>query len=503
MGGYAGAIDQGTTSTRFIIFDKRGHIKAMAQRDHRQIFPAPGHVEHDANEIWRNTRLVMQEALANAGLAPRDLATIGIANQRETTLIWDRHTGMPLHNALVWQDTRTGPLAAAFARDGGGDRFRAITGLPLASYFSGLKLAWLLDNVAGARARAASGDILFGTIDSWLFWNLTGGKEGGRHVTDVTNASRTQLMNIETLDWDESMLRAFDIPREVLPEIRPSSAIHGEIRDPFGGVPIAGILGDQQAALFGQACFQPGDAKNTYGTGCFVLMNTGETPVASKAGLITTLAYQRGGQKPVYALEGSIAITGALVQWLRDNLGLIRESAEIEALARSVNDNGDVYFVPAFSGLYAPHWNESARGIIAGLTRFANKGHIARAALESTAYQTRDVLQAMAKDSGIAITELRCDGGMSQNDFLMQFQAGILDLPVLRPEMTETTALGAAYAAGLAMGYWRDTDEIKANWRVGIRWQPDMADDARQALLKSWDKAVRRAFDWKEDGVEG
>ena len=503
MGGYVGAIDQGTTSTRFIIFDKRGDIKAMAQRDHRQIFPAPGHVEHDADEIWQNTRHVMQEALAKAALAPRDLAAIGIANQRETTLIWDRHTGEPLHNALVWQDTRTGPLAAAFARDGGGDRFRAITGLPLASYFSGLKLAWLLDNVGSARARAASGDILFGTIDTWLFWNLTGGADGGLHLTDVTNASRTQLMNLKTLDWDESMLRAFEIPREVLPEIRPSSAIHGAARDPFEGVPIAGILGDQQAALFGQACFRPGEAKNTYGTGCFVLMNTGETPVASNAGLITTLAYQRGGLKPVYALEGSIAVTGALVQWLRDNLGLIRESAEIEALARSVDDNGDVYIVPAFSGLYAPHWNESARGIIAGLTRFANKGHIARAALESTAYQTRDVLRAMAEDSGIAIPELRCDGGMAQNDFLMQFQADILDLPVLRPKMTETTALGAAYAAGLATGYWRDTDEIKANWEADTRWRPDMAIDVRRKLVKSWDKAVRRAFDWKEDEGDG
>ncbi|MDR3462747.1 MAG: glycerol kinase GlpK, partial [Beijerinckiaceae bacterium] len=379
----------------------------------------------------------------------------------------------------------------------------AITGLPLASYFSGLKLAWLLDHVARARARAASGDILFGTIDTWLFWNLTGGANGGLHITDVTNASRTQLMNLETLDWDESMLRAFDIPREVLPEIRPSSAIHGAVRDPFEGVPIAGILGDQQAALFGQACFEPGEAKNTYGTGCFVLMNTGETPVASKAGLITTLAYQRGGEKPVYALEGSIAVTGALVQWLRDNLGLIRDSAEIEALARSVSDNGDVYIVPAFSGLYAPHWNERARGIIAGLTRFADKGHIARAALESTAYQTRDVLQAMATDSGIAIPELRCDGGMAQNDFLMQFQADILDLPVLRPAMTETTALGAAYAAGLATGYWRDTDEIEAYWKVDTRWRPTMNADVRQRLVRSWDKAVKRALDWTEDEGEG
>jgi glycerol kinase len=499
MPDFIGAIDQGTTSSRFIVFDKRGRIKAVAQREHEQIFPKPGHVEHDPEEIWTNTKLVMREALRKAEIEPKQLKAIGITNQRETTLIWDRHTGKPLHNALVWQDTRNDTLVAHYAKDGGIDRFRDITGLPLASYFAGLKLRWLLDHVKGARKKARDGDVLFGTIDSWLVWNLTGGVDGGLHITDVTNASRTQLMNLKTLAWDESMLRTFDIPPDMLPKIVSSSEIYGESRDPFEGVPVAGILGDQQAALFGQACFTPGEAKNTYGTGCFVLMNTGEEPVHSKAGLVTTLAYQLDGAKPVYALEGSIAVTGSLVQWLRDNLGLIKESADVEALARTVEDNGDVYFVPAFSGLYAPHWRESARGVVTGLTRYANKGHLARAALESTAYQTRDVLEAMEKDSKIPIKELRSDGGMVANDLLMQFQADILDVPVVRPKITETTALGAAYAAGLATDYWRSTAELTENWGVDHRWHPKMTAKTRKALTRSWDKALARSFDWKDE----
>ncbi|GJE18926.1 glycerol kinase GlpK [Methylobacterium marchantiae] len=498
MSRYVGAIDQGTTSTRFIVFDRGGAIVAVAQREHEQIYPRPGHVEHDANEIWRNTRTVMREALEKAGLQPSDLVSIGITNQRETTLIWDRATGRPLHNALVWQDTRVDGLVAGFARDGGKDRFRAVTGLPLASYFSGLKLAWLLDRVPGARAGAEAGDVLFGTMDTWLVWNLTGGPEGGLHVTDATNASRTQLMALDSLDWDAGMISAFAIPRAMLPRIVSSSAVYGETVRPFPGVPIAGILGDQQAALFGQACFAPGEAKNTYGTGCFVLMNTGAAPVPSTRGLVTTLAYRLGDAAPVYALEGSIAITGALVQWLRDNLGLIRDSAEIEPLARTVEDNGDVYFVPAFSGLYAPHWRESARGIIAGLTRYANKGHIARAALEATAYQTREVIEAMETDSGIPITELRADGGMVGNDLLMQFQASLLAVPVLRPKVTETTALGAAYAAGLATGYWAGTGDLVANWGVDHRWHPRLDEAERNRLYAAWGKAVTRSFDWTD-----
>ena len=499
MADFIGAIDQGTTSSRFIVFDRRGRIKAVARREHEQIFPKPGHVEHDPEEIWANTKLVMREALSMAEIEPRQLRSMGITNQRETTLIWDRHSGRPLHNALVWQDTRNDALVAKYARDGGIDRFRKITGLPMASYFAGLKLRWLIDNVKGARKAARAGDVLFGTIDSWLVWNLTGGKDGGLHITDVTNASRTQLMDLKTLAWDESMLRAFDIPPGMLPAIRSSSEVYGECRDPFEGVPIAGILGDQQAALFGQTCFKPGEAKNTYGTGCFVLMNTGEKPVRSKAGLVTTLAYKIGGARPVYALEGSIAVTGALVQWLRDNLGLINDSADIEALARTVEDNGDVYFVPAFSGLYAPHWRESARGVIAGLTRYANKGHLARAALESTAYQTRDVLEAMEEDSKIPIKEMRCDGGMVANNLLMQFQADILDVPVVRPKITETTALGAAYAAGLATDYWAGTAALVENWGVDHRWHPKMAAKTRKALCRSWSKALERSFDWKEE----
>ncbi len=500
---YVGAIDQGTTSSRFIVFDKRGAIKAVAQREHEQIFPKPGWVEHDAAAIWHNTRVVMRDAMKAAGLAAQDLAAIGITNQRETTLVWDRVTGKPLRNALVWQDTRVDALAARFAEDGGRDRFRAKTGLPLASYFAGLKLRWLLDNVKGLRKRAAAGEVLFGTMDSWIAWNLTGGVDGGQHVTDVTNASRTQLMNLKTLQWDAGLLNTFDIPPDMLPSIRSSSEVYGECVGPFAGVSVAGILGDQQAALFGQACFKRGEAKNTYGTGSFVLMNIGEKPVRSKAGLITTLAYRLGDAPPVYALEGSIAVTGALVQWLRDNLGILGDSADVETLARTVEDNGDVYFVPAFSGLYAPHWREDARGILCGLTRYARKGHVARAALEAAAYQTRDVLVAMEKDSTIPIKELRADGGMVANDLLMQFQADILDVPVVRPVVTETTALGAAYAAGLAVGYWKSTAELAENWAVDHRWQPAMAPGKRVALTRSWDKAVQRSLGWKDEKAKG
>jgi glycerol kinase len=493
MTGFIGAIDQGTTSTRFIVFGHDGRQRAVAQREHRQIYPSPGRVEHDALEIWRNTQIVIAEALAGAGLVPGDLAAIGVTNQRETTLLWDRRTGTPLANAIVWQDTRVAGMVAELARDGGPDRFRARTGLPLASYFSGLKLRWLLDHVPEARAKAESGDALFGTIDSWLLWNLT-----GAHLTDVTNASRTQLMDLATLDWDDGLLGEFGIPRAVLPRIVSSSEIYGEARGALGGVKVAGVLGDQQAALVGQTCFKPGEAKNTYGTGCFLLMNTGTRPVPSTSGLITTLAYRFGTDAPCYALEGSVAISGALVQWLRDSLGLIRSSDEIETLARTVEDNGDVYIVPAFSGLYAPYWQAGARGIIAGLTRFANKGHLARAALEATAYQTKEVLDAMVKDSGIAIGTLRCDGGMVVNELLMQFQADLLDVPVVRPIVSETTALGAAYAAGLATGVWGSVDELVGNWQADRVWQPAMGRARRARLFASWQKAVRRSFDWVE-----
>jgi glycerol kinase len=498
MARYIGAIDQGTTSTRFIIFDRRGDIVALDAREHAQIYPQPGWVEHDAAEIWNNTGVVIRGALAKASLLASDLAAIGVTNQRETTVLWNRKTGEPLHNAIVWMDTRTDALVARFAQDGGGDRLRARTGLPLATYFSGLKLAWLFECLPQARGLAKSGDALFGTMDSWLIWNLTGGVNGGLHMTDATNASRTQLMNIETLEWDNSVLQLFDIPRACLPEIRSSSEIYGLSTNILAGVEIGGALGDQHGALLGQACMRAGDAKNTYGTGCFLLMNTGETLPLSRRGLITTLAYKLGEAKPVYALEGSIAIAGALVQWLRDNLGVIRSSKEIEALARSVPDNGDVYFVPAFSGLYAPRWREDARGIIAGLTRFSNKGHIARAALEAAAFQTREVLAAMVADSGVEIAELRVDGGMAVNELLMQFQADILDRVVVRPHCIETTALGAAYAAGLAVGFWKDTNDIVANWRADRRFSPRMDAPERARLIASWDKAVERSLGWKE-----
>jgi glycerol kinase len=487
-----GAIDQGTTSSRFIVFDRSGKIVSLAQREHGQIYPKPGWVEHDPMEIWRNTEAVIAEALSKAALKPADLAAVGVTNQRETTVVWDRKTGEPVHNALVWQDTRVDPLARQYAAEGGPDRFRARTGLPLASYFSGLKLKWILDNGEGLRARAARGELAFGTIDSWLLWNLT----GGEHVTDVTNASRTQLMDLSTLDWDEGMLGAFEIPRSVLPRIASSSEVYAEAKGVLDGVKVAGILGDQQAALVGQACFSPGEVKNTYGTGCFMLMHTGGDIFRSKAGLLTTVAYRFGEAAPCYALEGSVAIAGALIQWLRDNLGLIKTAPEIETLAKSVEDNGDVYIVPAFSGLYAPYWRDDARGIIAGLTRYARAGHFARAALEAVAYQTCDVAHAMEADSGIAITELRADGGMVANQTLMQFQADMLDVPVVCPEVTETTALGAAYAAGLAVGVWRSTDELAANWAAHTRWTPAMPSDRRETLYKSWKKAVGRSFEW-------
>jgi glycerol kinase len=492
-GRYIGAIDQGTSSTRFIVFDKSGAVISAAQKEHRQIYPSPGWVEHDPLEILSNSYEMIGAALARCNLSAGDIAAVGITNQRETSLLWDKATGAPLHNAIVWQDTRVDAAVARFAQSGGQDRFRAKTGLPLASYFSGLKLRWMLEHIPGARQKAEAGEALFGTIDSWLAWNLT----GGLHITDVTNASRTQLMNIAACAWDDEMLAQFDIPSACLPEIHPSSFVYGQIRHaPLQGVKLAGILGDQQAALVGQTCFSPGEAKNTYGTGSFLLLNTGTLPVPSKAGLLTTLAYQFGNEKPHYALEGAIAITGALVQWLRDNLGLIGSAAGIEILARSVENNGDVYIVPAFSGLYAPYWRADARGLIAGLTRFAHKGHIARAALEATAYQVRDVVEAMQNDSGILLRQLKSDGGMVGNELLMQFQADILNAPVIRPRVTETTALGAAYAAGLAVGYWQDTAELRANWAVDKTWTPNMGEAMRDDYYASWKKAVSKSFHW-------
>jgi glycerol kinase len=497
---YIGAIDQGTTSTRFIVFDRGGKIVSLAQKEHRQIYSRPGWVEHDPEEIWQRTKEVVAEAMQQRALRPQDLAAIGITNQRETTLLWDRKTGKPVAHAIVWQDTRVESDVNEFARVFGQDRFRAATGLPLSTYFSSLKIRWLLKNVSGLRERAEAGEILFGNIDTFLVWKLTGGPEGGIHVTDVSNASRTQLMNLRTLAWDSDILAAFEIPAQILPQIRSSSETYGAARlDAIKDVPIAGILGDQQAALVGQACFQPGEAKNTYGTGCFLLMNTGEKPVPSSHGLLTTVAYKFGNYPAIYALEGSVAITGALVQWIRDNLKLIDKSSDIEALARTVADNGGVYFVPAFSGLYAPYWKANARGVIAGLTRFANRGHIARAALEATAFQVREVVEAMEKDSGIALDVLRTDGGMVANELLMQFQSDILNRPVVRPAVNETTALGAAYAAGLAVGFFKDVDELRANWAVDRTWNPQMDAARRDALYTKWKKAVTRSFDWEDD----
>ncbi|MBZ5725286.1 MAG: glycerol kinase GlpK [Acidobacteriia bacterium] len=501
MAGYIGAIDQGTTSTRFLIFDRSGRPAAGAQKEHGQIYPQPGWVEHDPEEIWRRTQEVVVEAMAQRALRSTDLAALGITNQRETTVLWNRRTGRPVAHALVWQDTRVADYIPALSRDGGADRFREKTGLPLSTYFSSLKIRWLLDHVAGVREQAQAGEVLFGTIDTYLVWQLTGGTGGGLHITDCTNASRTQLMDLRTLDWDADLLRAFDIPRAILPEIRSSSEVYGEaVWPPVKGVPIAGILGDQQAALAGQACFQAGEAKNTYGTGCFLLMNTGGEIVPSRYGLLTTVAFQTKGRPASYALEGSVAITGALVQWIRDNFGLIGRSPEIESLARTVEDNGGIYFVPAFSGLYAPYWKHNARGVIAGLTRYTNKGHLARAVLEATAFQTREVVEAMERDAGVPVGVLRVDGGMVENDLLMQFQADILDRVVVRPAVQETTALGAAYAAGLAVGFFRDLDELRSRWAVDRTWKPAMDPRRRERMYGFWKKAVTRSFDWLDAG---
>jgi glycerol kinase len=496
MANYTAAIDQGTTSTRCMIFDQAGRVVAFDQKEHQQIYPQPGWVEHDGLEIWRRTCQVVELALAKAGAKAGDIAAVGITNQRETTLVWDKRTGQPYCNAIVWQDTRTDAICNALAQDGGQDRFRPQTGLPLATYFSGPKLKWILDNVEGVRVAAERGQALFGTVDTWLIWNLTGGPQGGVHVTDVTNASRTSLMNLETLDWDPALLEAMAIPRTCLPAIRPSSAVYGQATGILAGVPVAGDLGDQQAALFGQACFDAGEAKNTYGTGCFMLLNTGTTPVPSRHGLLTTLGYQIGSQPAVYCLEGSIAITGALVQWLRDNLHLFDFSHQVEDYARAVTDSGGVYVVPAFSGLFAPYWRSDARGVIVGLTRYITKNHLCRAALEATAYQTCEVLEAMRKDSGVELTTLKVDGGMVFNDTLMQFQADVLGVPVVRPAVAETTALGAAYAAGLALGFWDELADLRANWRQDKLWQPAMDQATRDRLYAGWKKAVARTFDW-------
>ncbi len=488
------ALDQGTTSTRAILFGHDGRPIASSQVEHRQIFPQTGWVEHDPMEIWANTRKVMGAALADAGTAIKDVVSIGITQQRETTIVWDRTSGQPVYNAIVWQDTRTKSIIDKL---GNPDRFRAQTGLPLATYFCGPKIRWILDNVPGARARADAGDLIAGTIDSWLIWNLT----GGTHITDPTNASRTLLMDLETLDWDDELCEAIGVPRSMLPEIKSSSEIYGYVQNPASmeGVPIAGILGDQQAATFGQACLSPGEAKNTYGTGSFILLNTGTEQVMSQNGLITTVCYKIGDRDTVYALEGSIAMAGSLVQWLRDNLELIKAAPEVEQLANSVPDNGDCYFVPAFSGLYAPYWRSDARGVIVGLTRFINRGHIARAALESAAYQTREVTDAMQVDSGVDLVTLKVDGGMVVNELLMQFQSDILGVEVVRPEVIETTALGAAYAAGLAVGFWEGEDDIRKNWAEGKRWEPQMPDEERQALFDRWKEAVQRTLGWVKE----
>jgi len=500
MADYIGAIDQGTTSTRFIVFRRDGHMVATAQKEHQQIYPQPGWVEHSPAEIWARTLEVISEAMQSKGLAASDLAAVGITNQRETTVVWNRKTGQAVYNAIVWQDTRVSSYVDELAKNGGQDRFRTKTGLPLATYFSGLKIRWILENVPGVRALAETGEVIFGNIDTFLLWNLTGGANGGVHVTDVTNASRTQLMNLETLQWDAEILAEFGIPPAMMPRIASSSEVYGKFAfGPLAGVPLAGDLGDQQAALVGQTCFEPGQAKNTYGTGCFLLLNTGEKPVQSKFGLLTTVAYQFAQQPARYALEGSVAITGALVQWLRDNLNLIHTSAEIESLASAAEDNGGVYFVPAFSGLFAPYWKANARGAILGLTRYATKAHLARAVLEATAFQTREVVEAMEKDSGIPLDVLRTDGGMIVNEVLMQFQADILNRPVVRPAIKETTALGAMYAAGLAVGYYRDLDDLRANWSVEKTWTPTMAADKRERMFRTWKKAVARTFDWVED----
>ncbi|MGW2923196.1 glycerol kinase GlpK [Streptomyces angustmyceticus] len=498
---YVAAIDQGTTSSRCIIFDHGGAIVAVDQREHRQIFPRPGWVEHDAAEIWSTVQAVVAGALTRAGLRADQLSALGITNQRETTVLWDRATGRPVHHAIVWQDTRTAQLCAELGGADGQDRFREATGLPLASYFSGPKAAWLLDEVPELRARAERGEIAFGTIDSWLIWNLTGGIDGGVHVTDVTNAGRTMLMNLSTLQWDPAILSAMNIPAAILPEIRSSAEVYGTAVGQLHGVPVASALGDQQAAVFGQTCYGVGEAKNTYGTGSFLLLNTGNRPVPSKNGLLTTMGYQLGGEAPVYCLEGSIAITGALVQWFRDQLGIIASAEEIEPLAASVPDNGGAYVVPAFSGLFAPYWRSDARGVISGLTGFVTKAHLARAVLEATSWQTREVVDAMFQDSGVRITRLKVDGGMTANSLLMQHQADVLDVPVIRPVVSETTCLGAAYAAGLATGVWQDLDELRTHWKQDAQWTPRMDAPTRDREFAHWRKAVERSFGWlAEDG---
>jgi glycerol kinase len=498
MADYVGALDQGTTSTRFMIFDHQGQVKGIDQKEHEQIFPKPGWVEHNPNEIWERSQEVIAGALSNTGLSLSDLAAVGITNQRETTVVWDKNTGEPVYNAIVWQDTRTDQICNELAADGGQDRFRATVGLPIATYFSGPKVKWILDNVEGARARAEAGDLVFGNIDSWCIWHLTGGVNGGVHITDVTNASRTMLMDLATLSWDDEILAIMGIPKSMLPEIRSSSQVYGDATGVLAGIPVAGDLGDQQAALFGQTCFSPGEAKNTYGTGNFLLLNTGTSPVPSNSGLITGVGYKIGDRPAAYMLEGSIAITGALVQWLRDNLHMISSAPEVETLARTVDDNGGVFFVPAFSGLFAPYWRSDARGVIVGLTRYVNSGHLARAVLEATAWQTKEVVDAMDADSGVALTSLKVDGGMIANDLLMQFQADVLGVPVIRPKVAETTALGAAYAAGLAVGFWREIEDLRANWGMDKEWEPHMDAATRDREYALWKKAVTRTFDWVE-----
>jgi glycerol kinase len=503
MPNFIAAIDQGTTSTRCIIFDKSGNIVGVHQKEHQQFYPRPGWVEHDPMEIWLCTQEVINDALLKASIKKGELAAIGITNQRETTIIWDRKTGKPYYNAIVWQDTRTKAICDHLASNGGKDRFRDKVGLPLTTYFSGPKIQWLLEQVPGVRDAAEKGDAIFGNVDTWLIWWLTGGPGKGAHITDVTNASRTMLMNLETLEWDEVILHELNIPRTLLPQISPSSdpnlwgttQENGVFNDL---VPVCGDLGDQQAALVGQTCFSVGEAKNTYGTGCFMLLNTGEKIIHSQSGLLTTLAYRFGEKKPIYALEGSAAITGALVQWLRDNLEIISTSAQIEELAKTVENNGGIYFVPAFSGVFAPYWRSDARGVIVGLTRYINKGHLARAALEATAYQTKEILDAMEKDSAVTLKALKVDGGMVVNELLMQFQADLLNVPVIRPKITETTALGAAYAAGLAVHFWDNIEELKTNWEIDKRWQPQMSAENRQQLYREWLKAVERTFNWVE-----
>jgi glycerol kinase len=498
MAKYAAALDQGTTSTRFMVFDHGGQVVEIDQREHEQIYPKPGWVEHDPMEIWQRSEEVIKEGLQKGGISAGDIAAVGVTNQRETTVVWEKNSGKPVYNAIVWQDTRTDKICNELSADGGQDRFRPKTGLPIATYFSGPKIKWILDNVDGVRDRAENGEVLFGNIDTWCIWNLTGGPEGGAHVTDVTNASRTMLMDLETQDWDEEILGILGIPRAMLPKVRPSSDVYGEAKGDLAGVPVAGDLGDQQAALFGQTCFSVGEAKNTYGTGCFLLLNTGNEAVPSKSGLITGVGYKIGDQPTVFMLEGSIAITGALVQWLRDNIGLIAASPEIEDLAKTVEDNGGVYFVPAFSGLFAPYWRNDARGVVAGLTRYVNKGHIARAALEATAWQSKEIVDAMNADSGVELTSLKVDGGMVYNELVMQFQSDVLGVPVIRPTVAETTSLGAAYAAGLAVGFWKEVEDLRQNWGKDKEWTPRMDSAEVDKEYGFWKKAVTRTFDWVE-----